>query len=100
MDIYFKSARSPAPPPGANPTSASYNASAEIFYNAMSSPVRFEDKNIFFYFFSFFVKNALAYYTAGVVVVHKFKSRRIGSWSQSYNRELRSQRCNFLQRHG
>jgi hypothetical protein len=28
---------------------------------------------------SFIMKNALAYYNAGVVVVGKFKSRRIGS---------------------
>jgi hypothetical protein len=31
----------------ANPTIASYNASAVIFYNATSSLVRFENKNIY-----------------------------------------------------
>jgi hypothetical protein len=50
--------------PGANPTIASYNASVVNFYNAMGSLVRFENKNIIFYF-----KNALAYYNAGAVAV-------------------------------
>jgi hypothetical protein len=36
--------------PGANPTIASYNASVVNFYNATGSLVRFENKNIFFYF--------------------------------------------------
>jgi hypothetical protein len=37
--------------PGANPTTIeSYNASAVPIYNAMSGLVRFENKNIFFYF--------------------------------------------------
>jgi hypothetical protein len=35
---------------GANPTIASYNASVVKTYNAMSSLVRFENKNDFFYF--------------------------------------------------
>jgi hypothetical protein len=35
--------------PGANPTIASYNASAENFYNATSSQVPFENKNIISY---------------------------------------------------
>jgi hypothetical protein len=43
----------------------SYNTSAVNFYNARSSLVRFENKNIFFY-----LENALAYYNAGVVVVN------------------------------
>jgi hypothetical protein len=34
--------------PGANPTS--YNTSAVTIYNATSSLVRFENKNIFFHF--------------------------------------------------
>jgi hypothetical protein len=34
--------------PGANPTTVSYNASAEKNYKATSSLVRFENKNIFF----------------------------------------------------
>jgi hypothetical protein len=36
--------------PGANPTIASYNASAVKIYDATSSLVRFENKNIFLYF--------------------------------------------------
>jgi hypothetical protein len=36
-------------PPGADPTIASYNASAVKIYNAACSLVRFENKNIFFY---------------------------------------------------
>jgi hypothetical protein len=35
---------------GANPTIASYNASVVNFYNATGSLVRFENKNIIFYF--------------------------------------------------
>jgi hypothetical protein len=46
-------------------------------YNAANSLVRFENKNIFIYF----EKNALAYYSAGIVCSCKFKSRRIGSWT-------------------
>jgi hypothetical protein len=38
------------PESGANPTTASYNASAVQTYNATSSLVRFENKNIFFYY--------------------------------------------------
>jgi hypothetical protein len=34
---------------GANPTTAIYNASAAKIYNATSSLVRFENKNIFVY---------------------------------------------------
>jgi hypothetical protein len=36
--------------PGANPTIASYNASVVNFYNATGSLMRFENKNILFYF--------------------------------------------------
>jgi hypothetical protein len=36
--------------PGANPTTLSYNASPVKIYNATSSLVRFENKNIVFYF--------------------------------------------------
>jgi hypothetical protein len=35
---------------GANPTIASYNASAVNFYNATGSLARFENKNIILYF--------------------------------------------------
>jgi hypothetical protein len=43
-----------------------YNASAVNIYNATSSLARSENKNIFFCI----CKNALAYYSAGVVVVN------------------------------
>jgi hypothetical protein len=36
--------------PGPNPTIASYNTSVVKIYNATSCSVRFENKNIFFYF--------------------------------------------------
>jgi hypothetical protein len=42
----------------------SYNASAVKIYNATSSFVCFENKNIFFYF------SSQAYYNAGIVVVN------------------------------
>jgi hypothetical protein len=58
--------------PGANPTIARYNASAVKFYNAGSSLVRFEKKEIF----SFTMDNAPAFYNAGVVVVN---SKFVGS---------------------
>jgi hypothetical protein len=48
-----------------NPTIASYNARAVKIYIATSRLVRLENKNI-----SFTMKNALAYYSAGVVVVN------------------------------
>jgi hypothetical protein len=35
--------------PGANPTTASYKASAVEIYSATSSLVRFENTNIFYY---------------------------------------------------
>jgi hypothetical protein len=41
---------------GANPTFVSYSAGAVKIYNATNSLVRFENKNIFFYF-----RNALVY---------------------------------------
>jgi hypothetical protein len=52
---------------GSNPTIASYNASAVKIYSATSSLVRFENKNIFFYF-----KKTLnpTRYSAGVVAVN------------------------------
>jgi hypothetical protein len=49
---------------GAKPTIASYNASAVNLYNATGSIARFENKK-----FST-LKNAIAYYNAGVVAVN------------------------------
>jgi hypothetical protein len=51
---------------GANPTITSYSASVANFYNATHNLARFENKKIF----SSSSKNALAYYTAGVVAVN------------------------------
>jgi hypothetical protein len=50
--------------PGANPTTSSYNASVVKIFNATCSLVRSEIKKIFSS-----LKNALAYYSYGVVVV-------------------------------
>jgi hypothetical protein len=35
------------------------------------------------------------FYSAGIVT----RDRKIGSWTQSYNRELQRQRCKNLQEH-
>jgi hypothetical protein len=51
-----------------HPTTAIYHASTVKIYNAKSSQVRFENKNIFFYVCT--LKNAIACYNAGVVVVN------------------------------
>jgi hypothetical protein len=82
-----KPKRSAAPPslPGANPAILSYNAGVVKIYKPTDIKEGF--------------KNALAYYNADAVNSCKFKSRRIGSWSQSYVRGLQRQSCKFLQRH-
>jgi hypothetical protein len=54
--------------PGANPTSASYNASVVKEYNTTSRLLRFENQNI--YFNQYILENALAHYNAGVAPVY------------------------------
>jgi hypothetical protein len=54
------------PASGANPTTVSYNANDVKIYNATSSLVRFENRNIFFYILW---GNTLGFY-AGVVAVN------------------------------
>jgi hypothetical protein len=46
--------------PGANPTTSRYNASVVKIYNATSSLLRFQIKNIFFYNFEKHSGTALA----------------------------------------
>jgi hypothetical protein len=50
-----------------------------VSYDAMSSPVRFENKKCFL----LPLKNALAHFNAGVVAVNSEVVCRIGSWSES-----------------
>jgi uncharacterized protein YbcV (DUF1398 family) len=50
---------------GANPTTSIYNASVVNFYNATGSLARFESN-----FLNSTLKNALAYYNAGVATVN------------------------------
>jgi hypothetical protein len=77
--------------PGANPTIASYNASAVNFYNATGSLARFETKIMFFFFEK--RSSLLQRWRCS----SKFNSRRIAS--QSNNRELQRQRSKKFQRH-
>jgi hypothetical protein len=51
---------------GVNPTIGSYNASSVKMYNATSSLVRFENKNLFRYF----KKRSIAYY------LHRWRCRK------------------------
>jgi hypothetical protein len=51
--------------PGANTTTLSYNTSVVKIYSATNSMERFYNKKYFA-----LMKNALAYYYAGVVAVH------------------------------
>jgi hypothetical protein len=51
--------------PGPNPTTSFYNAGVVNFYNATGSLARFKNQN-----FYATLKNALAYYSAGVVAVN------------------------------
>jgi hypothetical protein len=68
--------------PGAHPTTSIYNDSIVNFYNATGSLARFKN-----YFFLLLKTLSPTMYNTGVVAV-KYKSRRIGSWVQSYDREL------------
>jgi hypothetical protein len=88
---------------GANPTIASYNASAVNFYNATGSLARLENKNILF----FFEKRCslLCTYNAGVVAVNeKIVGSAPGSCHWSYVKcsvelvdlNLAASRHNFL----
>jgi hypothetical protein len=61
---------------GANPTTASYNASVVNFYNATGSLERFENKNILCYFEK--RSSLLQSWRCS----YKFRSRRIGPWLQ------------------
>jgi hypothetical protein len=52
--------------PGPNPTRAIFNTSDEKIYNATSRPSEVLKQK----YFLLFLKNVLAYYNAGVVVVN------------------------------
>jgi hypothetical protein len=67
-----------------------YNASFVNIYNATSSLVRLEIKNISSYFEE---RSSLMQFWR---CSGKFKSRGIGSWSQFYHCELQRRRCKYL----
>jgi hypothetical protein len=58
--------------PGANPTIASYNTGVVKNYNTLSSLVRFENKNVFFYYEKRFslLCTTLALYVGRYIVVN------------------------------
>jgi hypothetical protein len=80
--------------PGPNPTTLSYNARVVIFFNATGSLARFENNFLKFYFEK---RSSLL---QRWFCIWKFKSRRTGSRSQSYDLELQRPCFHFFQCHG
>jgi hypothetical protein len=82
---------------GVNTPIVSYYARAVNIYYATGSIVRFENKNIFYYTNIFSSTWRKTFYVYGLLerwhCSCQLKSRRIGSRSQSYDRELQHQRC-------
>jgi hypothetical protein len=61
-----------------------------ILHPWVTMPARFYHKKIIFHLF----KNALAYYTASIVVVNS----KVVGLTPRYDRELQRQSCKYLQR--